>query len=73
MGRSPYKNRNDVRLDCFAMRVNSEERQTLVALAERLQRSQSDVVRLLIREAVRYLLPPPDQHPGGQAAQEEAQ
>ncbi|MCK4314808.1 MAG: hypothetical protein KAX24_03460 [Anaerolineae bacterium] len=37
------------------MRVNSEERQMLVALAQRLQRSQSDAVRLLIREATREL------------------
>lgn len=55
MGRKPYKSPKDVRLDTFAMRVNSEERQMLVALAERLQRTQSDAVRWLIREATREL------------------
>lgn len=55
MGRKPYKDAKDIRLDTFAMRVNSEERQMLVALAQRLQRSQSDAVRLLIREATREL------------------
>ena len=55
MGRHPYKNSQDVRLDTFAMRVNAEERRMLVALAQRLQRSQGDVVRLLVREATREL------------------
>jgi len=55
MGRRPYKDADKVRLDTFAMRVNAEERRMLLALAKRLQRSQSDVVRLLIREAVREL------------------
>ena len=43
------------RIDTFTFRVNATERQLLTALAERLQRSQSDAVRLLIREAVRDL------------------
>ena len=55
MGRKPYIDPRDVRLNTFAMRMNSEERRMLVALAERLQRTQSDTVRLLIREAVREL------------------
>jgi hypothetical protein len=65
MGRRRCKNPVDVRTDTFAMRVNAEERHMLVALAERLQRSQSDTVRLLIRQAARELeqhdsLPPTD-------------
>jgi len=55
MGRKPQKRPGDVRSDIFAMRLNSEERQMLMALAERLRRSQSDAVRLLIREAMREL------------------
>jgi hypothetical protein len=35
--------------------MNAEERRMLAALAERLERTQSDVVRLLVREAVHEL------------------
>lgn len=35
----------------FALRISDRERQMIVALALRLQRSQSDAIRLLIREA----------------------
>jgi predicted DNA-binding protein len=51
------------RLDTFAMRVSAEERQMIKALAQRLQRSQSDVVRLLVREAVQGLAATADQQP----------
>lgn len=61
MGRKPYKDPKNVRSDTFAMRVNSEERGMLLALAERLQRSQSDTVRLLIRKTVRELAQPEQQ------------
>ena len=35
----------------FAMRLNARERRLLQALAAYLERSRSDVVRLLVREA----------------------
>jgi hypothetical protein len=44
----------------FTFLVNGEERAAIKSLAERLQRSESDAVRLVVREAVRELsLPPP--------------
>jgi hypothetical protein len=43
------------RYDRFTFLCNKKERHILVALAARLQRSQSDTVRLLIREAAREL------------------
>jgi hypothetical protein len=45
------------RSDMFALRISQSERRMLKALANRLQRSQSDAVRLLIREAVSALDP----------------
>lgn len=36
----------------FTFTCNREERQMLAALAERLRRSQSDAMRMLLREAV---------------------
>lgn len=39
----------------FTFRVSSQEQRMLKRLAEKLQRSQSDSVRLLIREAVSQL------------------
>lgn len=45
----------------FAFRINHDERRLLTALAERLQRSQSDTVRLIIREAARELITDADQ------------
>ncbi len=35
----------------FAMRMSTNERRRLTALAARLQRTKSDTVRLLVREA----------------------
>lgn len=43
------------RIDTFTLRVNADERRILNALAQRLERTQSDAVRLLIREAAREL------------------
>ncbi len=48
------------RQDTFTFRVNADERQLIAALADRLQRSQSDAVRLLIREAAHELLDKPN-------------
>jgi hypothetical protein len=45
------------RHDTFTFRVNHKEGEMLEKLAERLQRSRSDAVRLLIREAVAQLDP----------------
>ena len=42
-------------MDTLSVRVNMQERRTLEALAERLQRTQSDTVRLLIRQAAQRL------------------
>jgi len=44
------------RNDNFGFRVNEIERAMIAGLAKRLQRSESDVVRLLIREAARELV-----------------
>lgn len=41
------------RLNTLSLRLSSEERQLLDGLAQRLQRSPSDTVRLLIREFAR--------------------
>lgn len=43
------------RYERFTFLVNREERRVLEALAQRLERSQSDAVRLLIREAAREM------------------
>ena len=40
----------------FTIRVNDEERQLIAILAERLQRTQSDAIRLIIREAAKELI-----------------
>ena len=55
MGRRRYKDPSEVRHDTLAVRVNREEREMVKSLALRLQRTQSDAVRLLIREAARGL------------------
>lgn len=55
MNRKLLKDPNDLRLGTFAMRINFEERQMLMDLARHLQRTQSDAVRLLVREASRGL------------------
>lgn len=41
--------------DAFAFRVSDEERRMIEKIAENLQRTQSDAVRLLIRGAAREL------------------
>ena len=51
MARLFDKRAEEVRSDTFAMRLNWHERQMLIALADQLQRTQSDTVRLLIRGA----------------------
>jgi hypothetical protein len=43
------------RVDTFTFRVNTDERRILAALADKLQRSQSDAVRWLIRKSAREL------------------
>ena len=43
------------RLDTFTFRINQNERHMIEKLAANLQRSRSDSVRLLIREAVTQL------------------
>ncbi len=43
------------RLERFTFLCNEDERQIVSALAERLQRSQSDAMRLLIREAAQEM------------------
>ncbi len=57
------------RRDTFTFRVNADERQLIAALADRLQRSQSDAVRLLIREAAHELLGKPDATDAGRQAE----
>ena len=44
-----------MREDRFTFLCNSDERRLITALAKRLQRTQSDVVRWLVREAAREL------------------
>jgi len=43
------------RNDNFGLRVSEIERAMIVDLAKRLRRSESDAVRLLVREAVKSL------------------
>jgi hypothetical protein len=43
------------RVTQFAFRVSDNERQAITALAERLQRSQSDAVRFVVIEAAKQL------------------
>ena len=47
----------------FTFLCNQDERRILAALADRLQRSQSDTVRWLIREAVQELKVKPAELP----------
>jgi predicted transcriptional regulator len=49
------EDRQQLRSDTFSFRINRAERTMLATLARKLQRSRSDVVRLLIREALREL------------------
>ncbi len=41
------------RWDSFTFRVNPDERRVIAALAEKLQRTQSDAVRFVILEAAK--------------------
>jgi hypothetical protein len=43
------------RLDTFKLRVNETERQLITAVAQRLERTESDTVRFLLREKAREL------------------
>lgn len=43
------------RLDTFTFRVTEDERKMIAELSERLQRSQSDSVRLVVRTAFETL------------------
>ena len=43
------------RTETFTFRVRTDERQLIADLARKLQRSRSDVIRWLIREAAREL------------------
>jgi len=40
------------RWDTFTFRVNKDDRQLIAKLAESLQRSQSDAIRFVIRQAM---------------------
>ena len=56
-----------MRTDMFAMRITAEERRLIESLAEREERSASDVVRRLIRRAVAQYderTPEPTKHQG---------
>ena len=44
------------RLDTFVFRVNDDERRMIAVLADRLQRSQGDAVRFVIRQAAQVLV-----------------
>jgi hypothetical protein len=48
----------------LSIRVNEQERRMVATLAMRLQRTQSDAIRLLVREAVAQL----EATPGASAA-----
>jgi hypothetical protein len=43
------------RWDTFTFRINPEERQQIVYLAEKLRRSQSDAIRYVVFQAVRKM------------------
>lgn len=44
-----------MRANTFTFKVGKDERRMIATLADRLDRSQSDAVRFVIREAVRAL------------------
>jgi hypothetical protein len=48
------------RVDNFTLRMNSDERQLITVVAQRLERTESDTVRFLLREKARELgvMPP---------------
>jgi hypothetical protein len=43
------------RLDTFKLRVNETERRLIAAVAQRLDRNESDAVRLLVKERAREM------------------
>jgi hypothetical protein len=43
------------RVDNFTLRMNSDERQLITVVAQRLERTESDTVRYLLREKAREL------------------
>jgi hypothetical protein len=43
------------RVDNFTLRMNSDERQLITVVAQRLERTESDTVRFLLREKAREL------------------
>jgi len=43
------------RVDNFTLRMNSDERQLITVVAQRLERTESDTVRYLLREKARAL------------------
>lgn len=51
--------------DSFTLRVNPIERQMIAAIAERLDRTESDTVRVLIHEKARELGIIPRTHESG--------
>ena len=44
-----------IRVDNFTLRVNADERQLITALAQRLERTESDTIRMLVRREAREL------------------
>ncbi len=44
-----------IRKDTFGMRVTDEERSLIKAVAERLQRDESDTIRLIVRNVAQEL------------------
>lgn len=56
------------RYDTFTFRVTKQERQMLERLASHLQRTQSDAVRVLVREAVAQLEAEKQPVPAGEQA-----
>ena len=43
------------RVDNFTLRMNSDERQLITVVAQRLERTESDTVRYLLREKAREI------------------
>jgi hypothetical protein len=44
-----------IRDDTFKLRVNTTERELIAAVAQRLDRNESDAVRLLVKERAREM------------------
>lgn len=55
LGANLFKEAKMARFETFTFRVDEEEKKMLADLATRLQRSQSDTMRLLIQEAFKAL------------------